>query len=62
MKNHHHNGPVHAGSNSPEQIHESIATRAYHLWEKHGKPEGQSEALWIEAERQLVAERSDQKD
>jgi hypothetical protein len=57
MKNHHHNGPVHPDANSRSVIHESIATRAYALWERDGKPENQSEALWLEAERSLMTER-----
>ena len=55
MKNHHHNNPIQ--HNSKSLIHEAIATRAYELWEKKGRPENQAEALWVEAERALVAER-----
>ena len=62
MKDHHHRGPVAPGANSREQIHEAIATRAHELWEKRGKPENQAESLWLEAERDLVAERTGQKD
>ena len=50
MKNHHHNGHVHT---TKSQIHEAIATRAYELWVSHGKPEDQTDALWLEAELEL---------
>jgi hypothetical protein len=33
--------------------HEDIATRAYHIWETHGRPQGQEKQNWQEAERQL---------
>ena len=60
MKNHHHNGPIHSTSpNSRSVIHESIATRAYELWEAHGWPENQADELWLQAERELVSGRSD---
>lgn len=62
MKNHHHGGPIEPTSNSRTQIHETIATRAYELWEKQGKPENQAEVIWLQAERELIAERTGQKD
>lgn len=33
--------------------HEEIAFRARQLWEQRGRPEGQDEAIWHEAEREL---------
>jgi hypothetical protein len=57
MKNHHHNGPVKNSANSRNVIHESIAVRAYELWEQSGKPENQSDALWLQAEQELVTGR-----
>jgi hypothetical protein len=33
-----------------------IRERAYRLWEQDGRPEGQEQAHWREAERQIVAE------
>lgn len=57
MKNHHHNGPIHPTSR--EVMHETIANRAYGLWLKSGRPDHQSEAHWLEAERGLVASRQD---
>ena len=62
MKNHHHHGHVAPTANSPTQIHEAIATRAYALWETKGKPDHEADALWLQAEHELVAERSDHKE
>ena len=61
MKNHHHQGHVAATANSPAQIHDAISARAYELWEKQGQPENQSDALWLQAERDLVEERTAKK-
>ena len=55
MKNHHHNGPIHPTSRSV--IHESIAARAYELWDSHGRQEHQADANWLEAERELLTGR-----
>jgi hypothetical protein len=41
----------------PELTHEEIAVRAYDLWNKQGRPGGRERENWIEAERQLRAER-----
>ncbi len=55
MKNHHHNGPIHPVSpNSTNVIHETIAARAYEMWEEHGKPDGEADAHWLAAEREQV--------
>jgi len=62
MKDHHHHGPVAPTANSPSEIHESIATRAYERWEKQGKPEGQADRFWLEAEQELIAERTAKKE
>lgn len=59
MKNHHHNGPVSPDANSRTMIHESIASRAYELWEQAGRPDHQAETHWLQAEDQLMAERQD---
>lgn len=37
---------------------EQIAARAYELWEKAGRPEGQDEANWLQAERELSSRSS----
>jgi hypothetical protein len=55
MKNHHHNGPKH--QSAKELVHETIANRAYELWEGYGKPENQSDEIWLEAEREQVTGR-----
>ena len=62
MKNHHHQGHIAPTPNSRTQIHEAIAARAYALWEKQGKPADQADTLWLQAERELMAERSDGKE
>jgi hypothetical protein len=50
MKNHHHNSPIH-----PEPpTHAAIALCAYTLWLNYGRPETGHEAIWLEAERQLI--------
>ena len=55
MKNHHHNGPIHSESpNSRSAIHEAIATRAYDLWERDGKPDSEPERFWLMAEQELI--------
>lgn len=37
---------------------EEIATRAFEIWERKGKPQGLDEINWKEAEAELLAERS----
>ena len=34
--------------------HQEIAERARALWNKYGCPSGRDEAIWLEAERQLI--------
>jgi hypothetical protein len=44
--------------NSPSRrqpTHDEIATRAREIWEKRGRPHGQDAAIWLEAERKLLA-------
>lgn len=55
MKQTHHNGPIH--NTATHVIHEAIATRAYELWMRDGKPENQSEANWLAAESELMTRR-----
>ena len=38
------------------KIDETIATRAYELWEEAGKPEGRDEEFWRLAEQELINE------
>ncbi|MBA4138280.1 MAG: hypothetical protein C0518_13285 [Opitutus sp.] len=35
-------------------LHDTIAARAYELWEGYGRPAGRDVAIWLEAERQLL--------
>lgn len=37
-------------------LHEEIARRAEQVWRSRGSPQGQDEAIWLEAEKQLHAE------
>ncbi|WP_445217572.1 DUF2934 domain-containing protein [Bradyrhizobium sp. Pa8] len=38
------------------KIDETIAARAYELWEQAGKPGGQDEEFWHLAEQELINE------
>lgn len=38
-----------------EPSHEEVAARAYGIWEREGRPEGEEESHWLEAERLLRA-------
>ena len=62
MKNHHHQGHVAPTDNSRTQIHEKIAARAYALWENKGRPDNEADALWLQAEHELISERTDRKE
>jgi hypothetical protein len=56
MKNHHHSHPIHIPPTARiAPPHEAIAVRAFELWARHGHPENQDEAIWLEAEGQLAA-------
>ncbi len=35
-----------------------VRVRAYHIWEREGRPEGQAEAFWLRAITELETERS----
>ena len=51
--------PAVAGSakaKGPEPTYEQIAIRAFALWEKQGRPEGQQMENWLEAEKELREE------
>jgi cytosine/adenosine deaminase-related metal-dependent hydrolase len=39
-----------------EEIQDLIRTRAYHLWEMEGKPEGMQEQHWLAAEKEVLEE------
>jgi hypothetical protein len=39
---------------------EEVRSRAYQLWKDAGEPEGQSDAFWYQAEKELRLKRSEQ--
>lgn len=49
----HHNAHEHRHTESNPGQHESPETLAYQLWEQAGRPEGQSERFWKEAEERI---------
>lgn len=51
MKNHHHHNPIHP----KPPTHEEIALCAFLLWIDAGRPENSAEAIWLEAEKKLIA-------
>ena len=46
-----------ANEQNPNQREEEIRSRAYQLWEQAGKPRGNIDAFWYQAEKDLLAER-----
>lgn len=63
MKNHHHGSHIHPVSvKAPLHSHEDIAQCAHDLWSERGQPENQDEAIWLEAERELIAGRKNAPD
>jgi hypothetical protein len=54
MKNHHHNG---SRATAKGVLHEAIAVRAYEIWLGRGKPDHQTEEIWLEAECEQVTGR-----
>lgn len=55
MKNQPPSGPLHPATRA--LIHETIAARAYELWEKNGRPDNQALDHWLNAERELLSGR-----
>ena len=41
---------------------EEIRQRAYDLWDRHHRPEGQEMRFWVLAERELKAERKSRRE
>jgi hypothetical protein len=37
----------------PARADDAVRTRAYHLWEAAGRPEGDGVPFWVQAEREL---------
>ena len=44
------------GTSVHEELERKIRDRAYQLWEANGRPEGEEQAHWTEAERQVMEE------
>jgi Protein of unknown function (DUF2934) len=55
MNTPHLHDPIHPTTR--EVIHQTIAVRAYELWEAYKKPENHALDHWLEAERELVTGR-----
>lgn len=55
MKNQPPSGPIHPETRA--LIHETIAARAYELWEKSGRPDNCALDNWLDAERDLLSGR-----
>lgn len=55
MKNQSPSGPIHPATRA--LIHETIAVRAYELWEKNGRPDNQALDHWLHAEHDLLSGR-----
>lgn len=49
----HHGKHEHCHSQSGADPHECPEALAYHLWEQAGRPEGQAERFWLDAEEQI---------
>jgi hypothetical protein len=39
-----------------QDMEQAIRERAYHIWNDAGRPEGDSESFWLNAQRELIAE------
>jgi hypothetical protein len=39
---------------------EEVRSRAHQLWQSAGEPTGQMDRFWYQAEKELIAERSEQ--
>jgi hypothetical protein len=37
-------------------MEEAIRVRAYHMWNDAGRPEGNADAFWLSAQRELITE------
>jgi len=37
------------------KLNQMIKERAYYIWESKGKPQGQDKAIWLQAEKEIVA-------
>ena len=50
----HHNKNEHGHNESHSSQHECPKALAYQLWEQAGRPEGQAERFWLEAEKRIM--------
>jgi len=41
---------------SADEVHDLIRTRAYHLWEAEGRPQGMEHQHWLSAEKEVLEE------
>ena len=55
MKQTHHNNPI--PHSATGVIHEAIAMKAYEQWIREGKPDNQSDAIWLAAEQEVLTGR-----
>lgn len=53
----HHNKHDHGQNGSHSSQRESQEALAYQLWDHAGRPEGQAERFWLEAEAQIKVSR-----
>lgn len=37
------------------KMNQMIKERAYYIWESKGKPHGQDAAIWLQAEKEIIA-------
>lgn len=47
-------------NNTPSKVDEGklnqmIKERAYYIWESKGKPQGQDQKIWLQAEKEVLA-------
>jgi len=49
---------IHRAETASGPTHGEIAKRAYEIWCGKGRPHGSDRENWLEAERQLLAERA----
>ena len=39
-----------------QDMDQAIRERAYHMWNEAGRPEGNADAFWLSAQRELLAQ------
>jgi hypothetical protein len=47
-------GCIMKGENPMPNLEEAIRERAYHLWIADGRPEGQADIYWLNAQREIL--------